>query len=154
MYRNVLYDTPILLREIFRFEFAYQVRRLSTWLFFAVLVAFAFLLTRGNFLADALYADFFLDSPFVVAVVTVFGSLIWLLVAAAVAGEAAARDVQTGGCIPSPTPPPFARLTTWGTIPRCLRPQCGGIVPRPYSSNPRFLTYLALLCIMLLCKLG
>ena len=56
---------------------------------------FAFLLTRGNFLADALRDDFFLNSPFVVAVVTVFGSLIWLLVAAAVAGETAARDVQT-----------------------------------------------------------
>ncbi len=41
-----------------------------------------------------------------------------------------------------------------GTIPRCLRPQGGGIVPRPYSSNPRFFTYLALPCIMLLCTLG
>ena len=41
-----------------------------------------------------------------------------------------------------------------GTIPRCLRPQGGGIVPPPYSSNPRFFTYLALPCIMLLCTLG
>src|SRR5215203_1271262 len=32
--------------------------------------------------------------------------------------------------------------------------QCGGIVPQPYSSNPRFFTYLALPCIMLLCTLG
>src|SRR4028118_545344 len=40
------------------------------------------------------------------------------------------------------------------TIPRCLRPQGRGIVPRPYSSNPRFFTYLVLLCIMLLCTLG
>jgi hypothetical protein len=36
-----------------------------------------------------------LDALFVVAAVTVFGSLIWLPVAAAVAGDAAARDVQT-----------------------------------------------------------
>ncbi len=83
-------------REIFRFEFAYQVRRVSTWLYFAALVVFAFLLTRENFLADALRDDFFLNSPFVVAVVTVFGSLTWLLVAAAVAGNAAARDVSAG----------------------------------------------------------
>ncbi len=70
-------------REIFRFEFAYQVRRLSTWLYFALVVVVAFLLVRGNFLADALYADFFVNSPFVIATVTVFGSLFWFLVAAA-----------------------------------------------------------------------
>ncbi|HEX8473895.1 MAG TPA: hypothetical protein VF666_07665 [Pyrinomonadaceae bacterium] len=83
-------------REIFRFEFAYQVRRLLTWLYFAALVVVAFLFVRGNYLADALYADFFLNSPFIIASVTVFASLFWFVVAAAVAGEAAARDVETG----------------------------------------------------------
>src|SRR5215204_4807208 len=39
------------------------------------------------------------------------------------------------------------------TIPRCLRPPGGGIVPRPYSSKPRFFTYLALPCITLRCTL-
>jgi ABC-type transport system involved in multi-copper enzyme maturation permease subunit len=82
--------------EIFRFEFAYQVRRLTTWLFFAVLLAIAILFVRGNFLADALAADFFINSPFVVAVVSVFGSLFTFVVAAAVAGEAGARDIGTG----------------------------------------------------------
>lgn len=81
------------LREIFRFELAYQVRRPLTWLYFAALVVIAFLFVRGNYLADALYADFFLNSPFVIVGVTVFGSLFWFLVAAAVAGEAAARAV-------------------------------------------------------------
>jgi ABC-2 type transport system permease protein len=83
-------------REIFRFEFAYQVRRPWPWLIFAVLVVFAFLMTRDGSLAEALYDDFFLNSPFSIAKTTVTGSLIWLLVAAAVAGEAAARDVSTG----------------------------------------------------------
>jgi ABC-type transport system involved in multi-copper enzyme maturation permease subunit len=83
-------------REIFRFEFAYQVRRAWPWLFFAVLIIFAFLMTRDGTLAEALYDDFFLNSPFAIAKTTVTGSLIWLLVAAAVAGEAAARDVATG----------------------------------------------------------
>jgi ABC-2 type transport system permease protein len=82
--------------EIFRFELAYQVRRVWTWLFFAVLLGLSFLMTRDNALAEALLDDFFLNSPFAVAKTTVFGSLIWLLVAAAVAGEAAARDVATG----------------------------------------------------------
>jgi ABC-type transport system involved in multi-copper enzyme maturation permease subunit len=81
---------------IFRFEFAYQVRRAWPWLIFAVLLVFAFLMTRDGTLAEALYDDFFLNSPFAIAKTTVMGSLLWLLVAAAVAGEAAARDVATG----------------------------------------------------------
>jgi len=80
---------------IFRFELAYQARRAWPWLFFAVLVGFSFLMTRDGTLAEALYEDFFLNSPFAIAKTTVFGGLIWLLVAAAVAGEAAARDVST-----------------------------------------------------------
>jgi len=83
-------------REIFRFEFAYQVRRVWTWLFFAVLIAIAFLMTRDGTLAEALRDDFFLNSPFAIAKTTVTCSLIWLLVAPVVAGEAAARDVATG----------------------------------------------------------
>ncbi len=83
-------------REIFRFEFDYQARRVSTWLYFAALVVFAFVMTRKSSLADALRDDFFLNSPFVVAIVTVASCLLWLLVAAPVAGEAAARDVETG----------------------------------------------------------
>jgi ABC-2 type transport system permease protein len=83
-------------REIFRFELAYQVRRAWPWLFFAVLLVINFLMTRDNSLAEALYEEFFLNSPFAIAKTTVFGSLIWLLVAAAIAGEAAARDVATG----------------------------------------------------------
>ncbi|HYG11374.1 MAG TPA: ABC transporter permease, partial [Pyrinomonadaceae bacterium] len=82
--------------EIFRFEFAYQVRRVWPWLIFVVLLVFVFLFTRDNSLAEALYEDFFVNSPFAVAKNTVMGGLIWLLVAAVVAGEAAARDVATG----------------------------------------------------------
>ncbi|HST58067.1 MAG TPA: hypothetical protein VLK84_05260, partial [Longimicrobium sp.] len=81
---------------IFRFEFAYQVRRLSTWLPFAALAVVAFLFIRENVVTDALYADFHLNSPYIIATATVFCSLFWLLVAAGVAGEIAARDVETG----------------------------------------------------------
>jgi len=83
-------------QAVFRFEFAYQLRRAWPWLIFAALVVFAFLFVRVNYIADALYADFFLNAPFLIAGATVFGGLIWLLVAAVVAGEAAARDVATG----------------------------------------------------------
>lgn len=83
-------------REIFRFELVYQGRSPLTWLYFTALAVVAFLFVRGNFLPDALYADFFVNSPFVVAVVTVFCCMFSLLVTSAVTGEAAARDVATG----------------------------------------------------------
>ncbi len=84
------------LREIFRFELAFQARRLTTWLYFTALAVVAYLFVRGNYLADATYSDFFLNSPFIIASVTVFCSLFWLIVAAGVTGEIAARDAETG----------------------------------------------------------
>lgn len=84
------------LRQIFLFEFIYQVRRPLPWLFFIALVVIAILFVRGNFLADAMYADFYINSPYVIAVVTVFGSLFHFVVAGAVTGEAGARDIGSG----------------------------------------------------------
>ncbi|CAN5584543.1 M1 family aminopeptidase [soil metagenome] len=84
------------LREIFSFEFLYQIRRPWPWLAFAVLVVFAYQNTRVGILPVTLPQDFVLNSPFIIASVTVFSCLIWLLVASAMAGEAAARDVHTG----------------------------------------------------------
>src|SRR5262245_37433654 len=83
-------------RAIFRFELSHQLRGFFPWLFFAVLTALAFLFVRGNFLEGALYADFFVNSPFVIAAVSVLVSLFWLLLAGAIAGEAGARDVSSG----------------------------------------------------------
>ncbi len=79
---------------ILRFEFDYQRRRPYTWLCAAALVLVSFLFVRQNYLADALYADFFVNSPFVIASVTVFGSMFWFLTGALTAGELAARDVD------------------------------------------------------------
>jgi ABC-type transport system involved in multi-copper enzyme maturation permease subunit len=84
------------LLEVFRFEFAYQVRRVWPWLIFAVVVVVSFLLTREGSLAEALREDFFVNSPFAIAKVTVVGGLLWLVLAAPVAGDAAARDVASG----------------------------------------------------------
>jgi hypothetical protein len=84
------------LREIFCFELVYQARRPWPWLAFAVLVVFSFQNTRVGIVPVTLPRDFILNSPFIVAAVTVFSCLIWLLVASAMAGEAAARDVHTG----------------------------------------------------------
>ncbi len=81
---------------IARFELTYQARRLWLWLVFAVLLALSFLVARDHSLADALYEDFFANSPFAIAKTTVVGGVFWLLSAGAIAGEAAARDVSTG----------------------------------------------------------
>ena len=62
----------------------------------AVLVVFACLTTRVSIVPVTLPQDFILNSPFIIASVSVSSCLIWLLLAPAVAGEAAARDVQTG----------------------------------------------------------
>jgi ABC-2 type transport system permease protein len=82
--------------EIFRFEFAYQIRRPWPWLIIVMLMLLVFLFMRDGSFAEALYTEFFINSPFMVAMATVFGSLLWLLTAAFITGEAAARDVSTG----------------------------------------------------------
>lgn len=81
---------------IFRFEFSYSVRRPWPWAFALIIVGLSFLMTRDGSVAEVLYAEFFLNSPFSVAKTTVFGSLLWLVMAAAIAGDAAARDVESG----------------------------------------------------------
>lgn len=77
-------------REIFRFEFVYQARRVRTWLYFAVLFAAAYGLRRTAGSGDVL-----VTSPYDVAQETILTGLLWVLMAPAVAGSAAARDVQT-----------------------------------------------------------
>ena len=83
------------LGEIVRFEIAYQIRRPHSWLFFLVLLVAAFQTARAGFLSDALYNDFYVNSPFIIAFVSVITSLLWLVTAATIAGDAAARDVAT-----------------------------------------------------------
>ena len=78
-------------REIFRFEFVYQARRVRTWLYFAVLFAVAYMLVR----TDPGGGGEVVNSPYDIAQDTVLTGLLWVLMAPAVAGGAAARDVQT-----------------------------------------------------------
>jgi hypothetical protein len=77
-------------REIFRFEFVYQASRVRTWLYFAILFAVAYGLRR-----TAGGGDVLIISPYEIAQETVLAGLLWILMAPAVAGSAAARDVQT-----------------------------------------------------------
>jgi hypothetical protein len=81
--------------ETFRFEFAYQARRVSTWFYFALLLGLSFQMAREFFVAEAREGSYFLNAPFAVAQVTIVASMLSLLSLAAVAGGAAARDVET-----------------------------------------------------------
>ncbi|KUG08514.1 ABC transporter permease/M1 family aminopeptidase [Solirubrum puertoriconensis] len=78
-------------RSIFRYEFRYQLGHVTTWLFFAVLLLFPFLLTKLGTPSDGTYNN----GPTSIAFLTVFSNVVWLLMAGAISGDAAARDVQT-----------------------------------------------------------
>ena len=81
--------------EIFRFEVSCQLRRVSTWLYFAVLLALSVYPTLELSATYARSDGSSAHSPFSVAVMGLLWSTIGLLVASGVAGEAAARDAQT-----------------------------------------------------------
>ena len=82
-------------REIFRFEVRCQLRRASTWLYVAVLFALSVYPTLELSATYARSDGTLAHSPFIVAVMGLLWSAVGLLVASAVAGEAAARDAQT-----------------------------------------------------------
>ncbi|MER2999370.1 M1 family aminopeptidase [Pontibacter populi] len=82
-------------RKIFQMEFAYQVRSFTTWLYFLVVAVLAFLWVTANYLSDAQEGYFLLNAPIVIAAVTALCILFWLPLGGSVAGDAAARDVQT-----------------------------------------------------------
>jgi ABC-2 type transport system permease protein len=83
------------LREIFRFEITYQARRISTWLYFAVVLGLTYILATAGTIDNARNGGYFLNAPFVIASVTTLASMVGLLIAASLAGDAGARDVQT-----------------------------------------------------------
>ncbi len=81
--------------HIFRLEFVYQSRTVTTWLYFLVLMAGSFLFITGNYADDAREGYVLVNAPVVIGAVTVLTCVLWLLVGASVAGHAATRDVQT-----------------------------------------------------------
>ncbi|RNI22668.1 ABC transporter permease/M1 family aminopeptidase [Rufibacter latericius] len=82
-------------RKIFHLEFTYQLRHVSTWGYFAVVFVLAYLFLTANYASDAREGYVLLNAPIVIAAVTVLCCVFWLLMSGAVAGDAAARDVQT-----------------------------------------------------------
>jgi hypothetical protein len=79
------------LREVFLFEVEYRVRHASTWVYGGILVALPFLLLHALEGAGG-----YLNSPWSIAFACIVVGLLGVLVTAALAGDAAIRDVQTG----------------------------------------------------------
>lgn len=84
------------LGRIFRFEFTYQLRRPATWLYFAVLFFVAWSIIQANYVPDARDGWLLLNVPLVIASTTVVAGMLWLFIAASIAGDAAARDIESG----------------------------------------------------------
>lgn len=78
-------------REIFRFEISYQLRQPTFWLLFSGLLAFAGVANVAALSSGETQPN----APAMIAFVSVFGNLVWLLTAGVIAGNAAARDRQT-----------------------------------------------------------
>lgn len=77
--------------HLFRYEFANQIRRISTWLYFAVLLLFTIFMNLITTPGDGVNAN----NTFYITATVVIGGLIWLIIGASIAGEAAAGDVKT-----------------------------------------------------------
>jgi ABC-2 type transport system permease protein len=82
------------LRAIFRLELGYQLQRVSTWFYFVVLLLITLQIASEVGTDYARTSGTFANDPYFIAMMTLLGSLMGLLVAAAVAGDAATRDVQ------------------------------------------------------------
>lgn len=76
--------------QIFRFEFAYLIRRITTWVYLLVLLLFTLVMNVLTTPGDGVYSNNTLH----IIGITVMGGLIWLIMGASIAGEAAARDVK------------------------------------------------------------
>jgi ABC-2 type transport system permease protein len=78
------------LLEVFRFEVAYQFRRASTLFYFLIVLSMCTALMQV--MAGGSRDDGAFNSPLTLLVITVFGSMLSLVMMAAFAGDAAARD--------------------------------------------------------------
>ncbi|HEX8618446.1 MAG TPA: hypothetical protein VF911_12730, partial [Thermoanaerobaculia bacterium] len=81
------------LLEVFRFEVGYQFRRGSTLLYFLIILCMCTALMQV--MAGGPRNDGNFNAPFTVLAITVFGSMLALVMLAGFAGDAAARDADT-----------------------------------------------------------
>lgn len=81
--------------ELLRFEIEYQSRRLWTWAYFFAMLAISFLIATRGFVESVQAQGFWFNAPYGIALQTLIGSVMGLLVSAAFSGDAGARDPET-----------------------------------------------------------
>jgi len=82
--------------EVFRFEIAYRFRQWTTWLYFAAMAAATWLLLIDLMIGEAAgTGTIHANAPATIAMVTVIATMLMLVAAAGLFGDAAARDVET-----------------------------------------------------------
>jgi hypothetical protein len=82
--------------ETFRYELAYQSRSVSTWFYFLLLLVLSYLMAAAVFIDEPLAGSYFLNAPFIVAMVSLIAFFfLGLLILAQFAGNAATRDVES-----------------------------------------------------------
>ena len=81
--------------ETFRYEVVYQMRSISVWIYFFLLLVITFHLSREVFTEEAMAGGYFMNAPFAVTQTALVAFLLGLLILAPIAGNAAARDVET-----------------------------------------------------------
>lgn len=79
-------------RKIFQYEFGYQLKSLTTWIYFALALLFPCWFT---FVVEPADATIFINGPYFLLFITVFVSGVWTVISGALSGNAAARDVQS-----------------------------------------------------------
>jgi ABC-2 type transport system permease protein len=82
--------------ETFRYELAYQLRNVSTWVYFLLLLVLSYFMAAAIFTDEPLAGGYFLNAPFIVAKVSLITFfLMGMLVLAQFAGNAATRDLES-----------------------------------------------------------
>ena len=81
--------------EVFRFELEYQSKRWWTWAYFAAMLGFSLLIATQGSTQGVQAQGYLYNGPYAMAMLTLVGGFLGLLVTAAFAGDAAARDPET-----------------------------------------------------------
>ena len=82
--------------ETFRYELTYQIRSISTWFYFLLLLVLSYFMAAAIFIDEPLAGHYYLNAPFIVAMVSLISFFfLGLLILAQFAGKAAARDIES-----------------------------------------------------------
>lgn len=82
-------------KEVLSFEWRYQLGRPAIWIYIVVLFAFSSIATI-SLVESVKEGEYFLNSPIIVSLITAVSSMFTLLLTAALCGNAAVRDHQSG----------------------------------------------------------